>query len=69
MEAGDRVRARFQPADRTTLKPEMVMLIGHTAEFDAGWLVDAGPYKGQWAMVSEFLRPAIWAPLCDLEVL
>ena len=68
MKAHERVRAIFRPkcTDDLQYSPE----IGKTYIFQAGWIIDEGPYKGEWAMMPIDYIPGQyfgWVPECDLE--
>lgn len=71
MEQFDRVTATFAPANMLTLKPDAAKHIGQRFEWMAAWIIEGGPYDGQFAMqVQTIPCPSFaWAPLCDLEVI
>ncbi len=67
----DVIRARFSPTTTATLKPEALPFIGMVANWKALWVIDHGPYEGQYAM--GFIPDGVqdptfaWVPECDLE--
>lgn len=78
MEQYDYVSATFDPKNLNTLKQSGKALIGQTLEYQAGWIIEDGPYKGDWAMSfsnQEVRRLLLscqeidfcWVPLCDLK--
>jgi len=69
MKIYQKVIATFKPARTDDLINEAEHLIGFKGEFIASWIIEDGPYTGQWAMATprEF-KDAIWVPLCDLEI-
>lgn len=68
----EKVTAHFTPKRLDDLKMGARQFIGEIAEFRALWIIEEGPYEGQWAMEvprewdarsnGEF----VWAPECDL---
>jgi len=66
----DVFRATFQPLRRDDLKPDTAAWIGREIEWVAAWMVDDGPYAGQWACMpapGSPTTPFVWVPECDLE--
>lgn len=69
----DKVEARFTPKRIDDLRAGAHQFIGEIAEFRALWVIEDGPYEGQWAMEvprnwdarsgGEF----VWSPECDLS--
>lgn len=51
MEAYERVRAVFRPQRTDDLQYGGEKHIGKTYTFEACWVIDEGPYEGQWAFV------------------
>ncbi len=71
MELHDCVMATYQPARRDDLKPGVAEWIGLYGEWCAAWIIDDGPYAGQYAMAVPDLAiglrlPFGWVPECDL---
>jgi len=74
----DTVRARFSPKRIDDLIDGVIDWIGFEATWQALWIIEEGPYKGQWAMGVEpkeatrlleegLILPFAWVPECDLE--
>lgn len=64
----EKVEAAFAPARRDDLAPEAQEHIGRRLLWQAVWVIEDGPYEGQWAMAPltpDFLGFA-WVPECDL---
>lgn len=66
----DRIIAIFRPRRTDDLKPELRPMIGSVLWFQASWIIEEGPYTGDWAMTplaryGDF--PCGWVPLCDLD--
>ena len=74
IEQFDKIKAVFMPLKRDTLKEELFKYIGMSGKFEAVWIVELGPYEGQWAMTPDRNDPdwsgfeAVWIPLEDLEL-
>lgn len=65
---GDKFSGVFRPKALDTLKPDVVQHIGKTIHVHAGWVVEEGPYAGQWAFVVEDRDICIgWVPREDIE--
>lgn len=62
----DQVDAVFRPKDLTTLKPDAAVLVGKRFVFRALWLIDEGPYSGQWALMPDSKWTSGWVPEEDL---
>ena len=68
-----RVWGTFSPDRRDDLVPEAADWIGCRLVWQASWLIEDGPYEGQWAMCivrpgfMNPLPPFAWVPLCDLD--
>jgi hypothetical protein len=66
----DLVRARFEPKRTDDLRPGVAEFIGQTTEWEAYWIIEDGPYAGQWAMVPRgkawASRGWAWVPSGDL---
>jgi hypothetical protein len=67
--------ATFNPKRTDDLKPGAASFIGWRGIWEALWIIEDGPYEGQWAIgindVSHQLKkqpPFIWVPGCDLEI-
>ena len=74
----DKVTAVYRPLRIDDLRPGVAEWIGHSFEWEAMWVIEDGPYEGQWAMGmdrlglrdrGEEVPPFYWCPLCDLEVI
>ena len=65
----DNYRARLEPARRDDLKPEVEKFIGRDLLWQACWVIEHGPYEGQWAMqlLTVKYEGFLWVPFCDLE--
>lgn len=63
-----KVKAIFNPKRKDDLQEHSKNCTGNVCEFIASWIIEDGPYKGQWAMVptTGYLG---WCPLCDLEII
>jgi hypothetical protein len=75
MEQFDRFVAEYQPQRRDDLKPEASRWIGWSGFWEATWVIEEGPYVGQFACavdpVQEGAPPAsalVWVPECDLSI-
>lgn len=72
MEAHERVRAIFRPKRTDDLQNNWdERHIGETYTFRASWIIDEGPYEGQWAFERVDYAPGQyfgWVPECDLEI-
>lgn len=70
-----KVRAIFQPVRTDDLIPSALPLIGKEGVFMASYILDEGPYVGQFAMgiedrTGEWSRfMAAWVPESDLKIL
>jgi hypothetical protein len=66
----DRVVATLRPVRTDDLRPGIAAYVGITLEWEALWVIEEGPYKGQWAIQpSDMARwPFRWFPQCDLEI-
>lgn len=64
------ILATFMPKRTDDLKPGVEKFIGGTFEFQAGWRIDEGSYKGQFAMIPpiEWGEDRFWVPQVDLEI-
>jgi hypothetical protein len=69
----DRVLATFQPVRTDDLQPGVAAWIGRRLPWCAVFVVESGPYEGQWAMGpldgledGNRFPAAWWVPLCDL---
>jgi hypothetical protein len=62
--------ARFEPARRDDLTPGAERLIGRQRKWQYVWLIEDGPFAGQWAcaLISPGKpAPFAWAPESDLR--
>ena len=70
----DVVTATYLPQKMTDLKPWAAAWIGTRMLWTAAWVIEEGPYAGQWAFIPRTTNderplnppPFGWAPLCDL---
>lgn len=70
IEQFDKIEAAYQPRRTDDLVDGAAEWIGKTTTWQASWIIEHGPYAGDWAMgaVGRECPPFAWAPLCDLEV-
>lgn len=70
MQQYQEVHAVFKPMRTDDLHQKMVPFIGKSSTFMAAWVIEDGPYKGQWAMQNlNFDWPPYPVPECDLEIM
>lgn len=64
----DQVEATFVPVQSDDLMPGVDEWIGRRLVWTAGWEIEDGPHRGQWAMLQQRNTdfPAAWVPACDL---
>jgi predicted RNA-binding Zn-ribbon protein involved in translation (DUF1610 family) len=64
----DEFRATFRPRRTDDLKPNAEAHVGARYLWCASWIIEEGPYTGQWACTPmEVISPPFgWVPLCDL---
>lgn len=72
IEEHDKINAVFRPKRTDDLQPGCEEFVGRSGEFQAVWVIEDGPYEGQFAMwVPKDWNfegfPAVWVPECDLE--
>lgn len=64
----EQVQATFAPARIDDLRSGLAESIGCRTTWQAAWMIEDGPYTGQWAMMP--LPPGDlvvgWVPECDL---
>ena len=70
----DVVTATFRPKDLDTLRPSLEKWIGWRGEFQAVWMIEEGPYEGDFAMMPVSGPPYYggplgfyWVPESDLQ--
>jgi hypothetical protein len=63
----DIVIATFQPGRTDDLRAGAREVIGYRGQWEAAWVIEDGPYEGQWAMVPEEHLKFAWCPESDLE--
>ena len=71
MEVHERVLAIFRPKRTDDLQHGSEEHIGKTYIFQAVWILEEGPYKGEWAMMPIDYIPGQyfgWVPECDLKI-
>ena len=76
LEQFDRFRATFEPVRTDDLTPRSVDWIGWTGVWQAAWVIEEGPYEGQFACTVYDRGPDspqadafAWVPECDLNLL
>lgn len=64
----EEIEGDFMPRRRDDLRDSARPCIGQRVAFYAGWIIEAGPYQGQWAMVPRAPISGLgtWVPRCDL---
>jgi hypothetical protein len=70
----DTTRATFRPTRTDDLRPGVELWIGCRLTWQAAYIMDEGPYEGEWAMMPldhdlPVRFPAAWVPLCDLAII
>ena len=75
MEQFEQNIAAFLPQRTDDLREEMKPHIGSTYTWRASWIIEDGPYAGQWAMVAVpdehvgvTALPVYWVPESDLKM-
>ena len=71
MKQFDKVYARFNPRDLTTLRRGARPFVGLCTTWEAYWIIEEGPYSGQWAMVARGWWDSGfpgWVPEIDLSI-
>lgn len=70
MEQFQTITAEYRPVRTEDLVPGAEEFIGQVAEWQAVWIIEDGPYAGQWAMAhrGDPGWPFAWVPLCDLRL-
>lgn len=67
----DIVYAEFRPRRTDDLIPGASEYIGHRTHWRHGWVIDDGPYAGDYAMIPcdfDTPYPFAWVPKCDLVI-
>ena len=68
MEQFSTIAAEFRPRRTDNLRPGWLGWVGRPATWEAQFVLESGPYKGQWAMVPQTEQPPPgWVPLSDLR--
>lgn len=67
MKIYDQVEAVFRPNNVDDLRDEIRQHVGQKFTWRASWVIEDGPYAGQWAMVPDNYL-GFWAPECDLSL-
>lgn len=65
-----RIEATFTPQRSDDLNPRALRFIGRRLTWLAAWVVEDGPYKGQWAFTADINGSSLglgWVPECDLS--
>lgn len=62
--------AVFSPRVVSDLQPGADLLVGERCEWQASWIIEDGPYAGEWAcaLVSPRPAPFAWVPESDLRL-
>lgn len=61
------VEATFAPSRTDDLR-DRVPPIGYRGKFQALWIIEDGPYEGDWAMQPDYDSPYVhWIPSRDLQ--
>jgi hypothetical protein len=67
-----RVEATFHPRRTDDLRPGADAWIGWRGHWQALWVIEVGPYAGEWAMAMDEegveLPPFAWVPSGDLRI-
>jgi hypothetical protein len=65
------IEATFKPKRIDDLVEGSEAWIGRRTQWQAAWILEDGPYNGEWAMTphgdDRFKAPFAWVPLSDLE--
>lgn len=61
----ERIVATFAPQRTDDLRPDFSLPVGYRGEWEALWVIERGPYEGQWCFWPTDRRSG-WVPLCDL---
>lgn len=66
----DRILATFQPTRADDLHNGAREYVGWRGAWEAQWVIEDGPYAGQWAMLPVDRSVSFgWVPLADLAAL
>lgn len=63
-----KVKAVFAPKRTDDLQEGLGAYVGKTFEFTAAWIIEDGPYTGQWAFTGDLQFAPEWVPECDLDI-
>ncbi len=75
LEQFDRVIGLFKPRNTADLIPGAAAYIGWRFLFQAAWIIEEGPYVGEWALqivlvsMGAPLPPFAWLAESDVEIL
>ena len=66
-----KIKGIFKPQKKETLRGEATPFIGKPLKFMAMWIIEDGPYEGQWAFQPRTMDdkrvPMGWVPQEDIE--
>lgn len=75
MQQWDKIQATFRPVRTDTLASSAKAWIGWTGEWTVQWIIEDGPYTGQWSLNNWYPTVGIdtrlpmgWVPESDLEL-
>jgi hypothetical protein len=68
MERFDIIRGEFRPRRKDNLRPWAEGLVGRVFEWEAAWVIESGPYAGEWALLPRDKTgfPYGWVPASDV---
>ena len=71
MEQFEVIEAKFKPMRTDDLVPGAFEWVGRKTRWQAAWILEDGPYEGDWAMTphgdDRLSAVFAWVPLRDLE--
>ena len=66
-----KIKGIFKPKNKETLLDDAIPFVGKPLKFVAMWILDDGPYEGQWAFQPRTMDdkrvPMGWVPQEDIE--
>lgn len=66
-EQHDFIEACFNPVRRDDLRDKTIVRVGQRSLFCTSFVIDRGPYSGQWAFEALPGWGCNWVPRCDLS--